>query len=180
MLKIEIVKIDPVKSAGTKLSYQYNTDRHYEVSIDEKSPLGWSAKLELKQFPSSITKRFESQLFEPFIENPVAYLGTVDGAKAGYMQLGFESWNKRMRIWEILVYEQYRKCGLGSLFIQLAKSEAKSIGARMLVLETQSCNFPAIQFYLKSSFELIGFDLASYSNEDQKRNEVRLEFGFRL
>ena len=47
----------------------------------------------------------------------------------------------------------------------------------MLVLETQSCNVPAINFYLKQSFTLIGFDIAAYSNDDVEKKEVRLEFG---
>ena len=50
----------------------------------------------------------------------------------------------------------------------------------MLVLETQTCDVPAINFYLKFGFELIGFDAAAYSNEDVEKKEVRLELGLRL
>jgi ribosomal protein S18 acetylase RimI-like enzyme len=57
---------------------------------------------------------------------------------------------------------------------------ARQKKARMLVLETQSCNASAIEFYIKQGFDLIGFDLAAYSNEDVKRREVRLEFGLPL
>lgn len=55
--------------------------------------------------------------------------------------------------------------------------EAELSGARMTVLETQTCNENAIAFYRRSSFEIIGFDLYSYSNEDPKRHEVRIELG---
>jgi ribosomal protein S18 acetylase RimI-like enzyme len=57
---------------------------------------------------------------------------------------------------------------------------ARQKGARMLVLETQSCNASAIKFYVKQGFDLIGFDMAAYSNEDVKRREVRLELGLPL
>jgi len=57
---------------------------------------------------------------------------------------------------------------------------AKVKGARMLVLETQSCSVPAVNFYLKQGFTLIGFDSASYSNEDLERKEIRLELGLKL
>jgi hypothetical protein len=50
----------------------------------------------------------------------------------------------------------------------------------MLVVETQSCNVPTVNFYLKNGFELVGFDVAAYSNEDIKRKEVRLEFGLKI
>ena len=50
-------------------------------------------------------------------------------------------------------------------------------GRRALVLETQSCNDPAICFYRASGFSFIGCDLLAYSNDDIDRQEVRLEMG---
>ena len=50
----------------------------------------------------------------------------------------------------------------------------------MIVLETQSCNKNAIAFYRKNGFEIIGFDLYAYSNDDQERHEVRLEMRKKL
>lgn len=47
----------------------------------------------------------------------------------------------------------------------------------MVVLETQTCNTNAISFYKKNGFEIIGFDLYAYSNEDLDRHEVRIEMG---
>ena len=58
--------------------------------------------------------------------------------------------------------------------------EAKQSGARMVVLETQTCNENAIAFYKKNGFEIIGFDLYSYSNDDPNRHEVRMEMGMKL
>ena len=53
-------------------------------------------------------------------------------------------------------------------------------GARMIVLETQSCNEAAIAFYRKNGFSVIGFDLYAYSNTDPERHEVRIEMGKKL
>lgn len=53
-------------------------------------------------------------------------------------------------------------------------------GARMIVLETQSCNEAAIAFYRKKGFSVIGFDLYAYSNTDPERHEVRIEMGKKL
>ena len=52
-----------------------------------------------------------------------------------------------------------------------------AFGARMIVLETQSCNEAAIAFYRKNGFSVIGFDLYAYSNTDPERHEVRIEMG---
>jgi ribosomal protein S18 acetylase RimI-like enzyme len=79
-----------------------------------------------------------------------------------------------------VVEEEFRKHGTGTLLMNHAVKIAKEKGARMLVLETQTNNDIAIEFYLKFGFELIGLDLAAYSNEDVKRKEVRLELGLKL
>ena len=50
----------------------------------------------------------------------------------------------------------------------------------MIVLETQTCNEKAINFYLRNGFSLIGFDLYSYTNSDPERKEVRIEMGKKL
>lgn len=57
---------------------------------------------------------------------------------------------------------------------------AESTGARMIVLEIQSCNESAIAFYRKNGFSIIGFDLYAYSNNDPERHEVRIEMGKKL
>ena len=59
--------------------------------------------------------------------------------------------------------------------METAVSAARKAGARALVRETQSCNDPAIQFYRKQGFSLIGFDLTAYSQTDVEKREVRLE-----
>lgn len=56
---------------------------------------------------------------------------------------------------------------------------AEAMGARMIVLEIQSCNESAIAFYRKNGFSII-FDLYSYSNKDLERHEVRIEMGKKL
>ncbi len=63
------------------------------------------------------------------------------------------------------------------LLMQTILSKAKKSGARMVVLETQSCNENAISFYKKHGFKMIGFDLFAYTNTDQERHEIRIEMG---
>jgi len=55
-----------------------------------------------------------------------------------------------MRIWELLVKEGFRRKGIGALLVDYAVKLSKKRGVRMLVVETQSCNVPAINFYLKT------------------------------
>jgi ribosomal protein S18 acetylase RimI-like enzyme len=125
-------------------------------------------------------KTFEDRLFEDHVEEPRVFAALVNNKQVGWIELGFHNWNNRMRVWEFLVEEEFRRRGIGTLLMKHAVKIAKEKGARMLVLETQTCNVPAISFYLKFGFELIGFDATAYSNEDIEKKEVRLELGLRL
>lgn len=69
---------------------------------------------------------------------------------------------------------------VGTVLLDAIQEAAAASGARMIVLETQSCNENAIAFYRKNGFEIIGFDLYAYSNDDPERHEVRLEMGKKL
>ena len=89
-----------------------------------------------------------------------------------------ENWSNRLRISELFVEKSYRRKGLGHHLLAIAKEQTRREKRRALILETQSSNVPAITFYLKEGFTLIGFDSCAYSNEDLQRKEVRLELGW--
>ena len=74
-------------------------------------------------------------------------------------------------------YSTRRHSGIGTALMAVMLKEAKDSGARMAVLETQTCNENAIAFYRKHGFEVIGFDLFAYTNDDAARHEIRLEMG---
>lgn len=73
-----------------------------------------------------------------------------------------------------------RGSSVGTVLLDAIQEAAAASGTRMIVLETQSCNENAIAFYRKNGFEMIGFDLYAYSNDDPERHEVRLEMGKKL
>ena len=73
-----------------------------------------------------------------------------------------------------------RSRGVGTALMKPIERAAEDAGARMLILETQSCNENAIAFYKKNGFEIVGFDLYAYSNDDPERHEVRIEMGKKL
>ena len=93
----------------------------------------------------------------------------------GVVEGSLESWNNRFRIANLLVWDDFRNQGIGKTLIQKAEEAAKNSNARMLVLETQTCNRKAVDFYLAMGFRPIGFDLFCYTNSDPDSGEVRLE-----
>ena len=178
MKHAKIVELRKEDASLPILKYRYKTSRYYDLRVLRKSE-SWKMELALKPLEKAWEKRSDSKLFEGHVEEPRAFAAELDGERIGWIEVGYERWNNRMRVWEFLVKEEFRRKGLGTLLMNHAVKLAKEKGARMLVLETQSCDVPAIVFYLRFGFELIGFDAAAYSNEDIAKREVRLEFGLK-
>lgn len=132
-------------------------------------------------FGKTEERSFDDVFFGEWLEKPTAF-GAFDGEELiGYVEGSPESWNNRFRISNICVFENAKRgSGVGTRLLDAIQTSAASSGARMIVLETQSCNENAIAFYRKNGFEIIGVDLYAYSNDDPERHEVRLEMGKKL
>ena len=91
-----------------------------------------------------------------------------------------EGWSNRLRVWDILLEKEYRRFGYGKLLMDKAKEIAKNKELRLVILETQTCNYKAIEFYKAQGFKFVGTDLTCYSNNDVENKDVRIELGFFL
>lgn len=175
MEQVQVRRLDE-SYRGKELRFCYQTSAYYNIILRETDQ-GYFCELVREEFSEPREKSFTDTLLGDWLENPQLY-GAVAGDKiVGYLELSHEQWNNRMRISNIWVSERCRRAGIGSSLMSAAIEAAEQVGARALVLETQSCNDPAIRFYQKHGFSLIGFDLTAYSQTDVQKKEVRLEFG---
>ena len=159
---------------GKKYSAEIFSDKYLDIV---RTKAGFS--LEWKTAEPTLHKTLTDTILSDWLENPITF-GAFDEEKKllGFVEGFLEQWNNRFRITNICVFEgKKRKIGLGSELLGTIMNEAKKSGARMLVLETQSYNFPAISFYKKHGFEIIGFDLYAYSNSAVKDHNIRIEMG---
>lgn len=177
--KVKIVELSKKDGPFPKLKYSYKTSGYYNISICREAQ-SWRIDLTLKPLEKTLVKQHESELFREYVEEPRVFAAEIDGKRVGWLELGYHKWNNRMRVWQFLVNREYRGKGIGTLLMQKAVQISKRKEARMLILETQTCNVPAINFYREFGFELIGFDATHYSNQDIERKEVRLELGLKL
>ena len=177
--KVRIIELMKSDLSLPKLNYHYIATSFFDMPIVQGTK---SWKIELIQNPleKPLEKSFTGNFFEEHIEEPRAFATVLNDNQVGWIEVGYEKWNNRMRVWEFLVKDEFRRMGIGTLMMDYAVKVAKEKGARMLVLETQSCNVAAIAFYLKQGFTLIGFDSAAYSNTDIEKKEVRIEMGLTL
>jgi ribosomal protein S18 acetylase RimI-like enzyme len=162
-----------------EIGSRYSASHYYDVSIHRTSG-SWNIELTLKAFDAALEKYYRGKLFEEHVQEPRVFAAVQRDKQVGWIELGYDKWNNRMRVWEFLVEEHLRRRGIGTLLMNHAVKIAKEKGARMLVLETQTNNADAIDFYLRFGFHLVGLDIAAYSNDDIGRKEVRLELGLEL
>ena len=173
---MELRELDPKTYAGRKFTARYQSSGYYDIRPGEDG-----FRIVYVPFGTTVQRSFDDEFFGEWLEDPVAFGAFEDGVLIGYVEGSPEGWNNRYRISNICVFEPSgRSRGVGTRLIERITETARASGARMLVLETQTCNENAIAFYRKNGFELIGFDLYAYSNADPERHEVRIEMGKKL
>ena len=173
---MEIIELNKSVYEGRKFTLRYMTNGYYDIQ-----PVTSGFEVEYKPFDKPVQMQFGDQMFNDWLEDPVAYGAFEDGVLLGYVEGSLEQWNNRYRISNICVFDDaWRHSGIGSALMDTILQAAKESGARMVVLETQTCNENAIAFYRKNGFAIIGFDLYSYTNDDPQRHEIRIEMGMKL
>jgi ribosomal protein S18 acetylase RimI-like enzyme len=177
--EVHIVELAKGDSYLREIESPYESSHYYDVSISHDST-SWNIQLTLKAFDAKLKKTYHGKLFEDHIQEPRVFVALQDGTTVGWIELGYDKWNNRMRIWEFLVKDGRRRKGIGTLLMNHAAEIARQKQARMLVLETQTNNADAINFYLRFGFHFVGIDIAAYSNDDIAKKEVRLELGLEL
>ena len=100
-----------------------------------------------------------------------AYLG---GELVGVAITEKREWNETLWLWEFHVDAARRGQGIGRQLMQVLELRARTAGLRVIALETQNTNVPAIRFYRAMGFEIEGIDLSLYSNADVEDGEVAL------
>lgn len=177
-----IIHLSKAEWNGTILPIKYHTNQYYDVIIQRHNN-GYTIEIEKKDFKeivdhSSEDDDFSDRLYQDHWENPFAWGVIVDEELVAAIETAQESWSNRLRITELWVADAYQKQGLGRSLINVAKEQARLERRRAVILETQSCNVNAIEFYQHVGFDLIGLDTCCYSNDDLRKKEVRLEFGW--
>ena len=175
--------LDRGKWKGAPLPLCYTSEYYYDIAVNRTAD-GFSIPIAKRPFPTPFTHVPEDgdspdALYADWWEDAEAY-GIVgeDGGLLAAIEVCPEGWTKRLMVTELFVAEPLRRQGHGRRLIELAKRLTVEGGYRCLVLETQSSNVNAVDFYLSQGFTLIGFDSCCYHNDDLRRREVRLDMGW--
>ena len=187
-MKYEIVELPKNKWKHTPIYIKYTTNEYYDLEINESKEL-FDIKMEKKRFLSLVTHSpeeydYPDRLYQDFWEEAKAYGIVIDNngkeELLACVEVWPEEWSNRLRITILWVDDYIQSQGVGTMLMNYVKEIARLQNRRAIILETQSCNVKAIDFYRKQGFELIGFDKCCYTNNDIERCEFRLEFGYFL
>lgn len=77
-----------------------------------------------------------------------------DSKVVGWMTLAMESWNSGLRVYEVLVYEQYREKGVGELLVNEAKQVGKRKDCRAIIWRTTSVRSNSTRSKLFNSMDV--------------------------
>ena len=174
---MQITLLDKKKYKGFNLEFKYTTNFYYDIIINPNEI--FSIQLIKKSLDRELNKQFTGRFYEDYLEDASVFSLHNSEEIFGYLEVDRETWNNRLRITEILILDKFRRTGHGTLLINKAKEIAKKEKFREIILETQSCNYKAIEFYIKNGFKINGIDLSCYSNDDVDKGEVRIEMVFR-
>lgn len=182
MKELEIQELSKENWKGTLLPVSYLSDYYYDICI-EKTEDGFHIPIQKKQFEATFRHlpedgEYPDRLYEDWWENARAFGIVEDGTLLAAIEICPEEWSNRLLITELFVGEEIRGQGYGRKLIDLAKTITIQNKYRVLMLETQSSNVNAVDFYLHEGFTLIGFDTCCYTNNDVERREVRFNMGW--
>lgn len=162
-----------------ELHYVYTSNEHFTPTLIS-SKEQFSVTFNREQLKTTYNHDSYDTLFDDTWNHCEAYGVFADKCNEpiAYLEVSREEWNDRLRITNLLVKEKYRRCGIGSMLIDKAKKIAEKEDRRIITLETQSCNIPAIDFYLHHGFVFSGTNLYFYSNIDIDYDEVMIEMAY--
>ncbi len=177
----EIIALEQEKWQDCCLEFHYISHNYYDVEINNSND-GFNVSFSKKAFETPYEKMPDKsdKLFQPWWDEIKAWGIIENGRLIAVIETAVEDWSNRLRVTELWVDDAYRRQGIGTALMNIALKRAKEEKRRVLMLETQSCNEPAVNFYLSYGFSLIGFDSCAYRNDDTTRREVRMELGIFL
>ena len=171
---IEIKKLEQLTFEQLKLfgEQSYSSDKKYDVIYniknDEISFLLRSVKLENNFKKNWAVNRKDHEVYAKLISHGNSFGAYENDELAGFIVTDRRSWNNSLWIEMIQVKEDNRNNGTGTLLLKATEELAKQNKIRLVELETQNTNVPAINFYRKNGYEFTGLNLTLYDPAEIK------------
>ncbi|SDQ71496.1 Acetyltransferase (GNAT) family protein [Chryseobacterium soldanellicola] len=147
----------------------YETDKIFSISSIE---IGNTFEFSLREKNQHYKKIWEINSSDIDELNTIIEQGHSFGAfendeLIGWIICDFREWNNSLFIENMLVSEEFRGQNIGKLLIKNVNRKARELQCRIVELETQNTNYPAIKFYQKAGFHFTGINTKLYNNSSE-------------
>ncbi len=160
---------------------EYASDRYLRVmKTGENFEVGFRLQIEELTEPfrsqglSIVREKDKEEIRSRMDGGALQLVVEQDGRLIGFLDVEIESWRTVAKVWNLLVDEKYRRQGIGMELVSRAIEFGRENDCRAIAVETQTTNWPALNFYLKMGFEICAVDDHFYTNHDPERKEVAL------
>jgi ribosomal protein S18 acetylase RimI-like enzyme len=164
--KLEKLTSNPILNWGLN---GYETDKIFSVSSIE---IGNTFEFSIREKYQHYKKIWETTSDDINELNKIIEQGHSFGAfendeLIGWIICDFRECNNSLFIENMLVSEKFRGQNIGRLLIKNINRKARELQCRILELETQNTNYPAIKFYQKAGFQFTGINTKLYNNSSE-------------
>jgi ribosomal protein S18 acetylase RimI-like enzyme len=159
-MSVDIRDIDGGQARATfrHLDTSFETNRIFTLSSD-----GLSFKLtEATRFPPYAKRYAITAVDEVPSAASLKIAAYENGAIKAVAVVQNQTWNGRAVVSDFYVTREARRRGIGKALMKAIIARLAIVKARVLWVETQNMNLPAIRFYLSVGFEVCGFDRTLY------------------
>jgi ribosomal protein S18 acetylase RimI-like enzyme len=147
----------------------YETDYVWQVHASEKPLEEIVITFRTARLPRSLrvgSARDTEHLVQDWQRGECFLVVEEEDEVRGYLDMTVEAWQRTGWIKDMAVLKEYRRQGVGSALLRVALRWAKDHELRVVMLETQTKNYPAICFYRKRGFTFCGFNDRCNVNQD--------------
>lgn len=156
----------------------YESNQFYDLMLerDKDSTLFKLIRTGLKKkYVKCFRTTFEDiEVYNKYILEGNSF-GAYDKGLVGLAICKEHKWNNSLYLSNLLVSGKKRQKGIGKLLIQNIIEHAKNKNIRLIELETQNTNVPAITFYQKQGFKITGLKTNLY-NKDVIEKAIYMTF----
>ena len=126
-------------------------------------------------FPNPFSGKVVRKLFEDYNENTrfFLYLNHND-YECAILSIEIKSPDV-CKILDIIVEPTFQNLGVGTELVKHVEKIARENSARVIVIECQTSNYPAIRFFQKNKFQITGFNLINKSRDDLKNHDFIIQ-----
>ncbi len=175
-MQIRLATAGDLKSC-LQLDRSYESDRVWQMNA-EVNPDGIEVSFRFTRLPRPVTINRQPDgrwLRQSWERHECFLVAEHQGWVLGYLDMTVQAWHEAGWINQLIVGREYRRHGIAKSLLTAARAWAEQRGLRVLMLETEPKNHPAIQLFQQMGFSFCGYNDQFYDNED-----IALFFNCRL